>query len=192
MTTWSDLFARSLRDPADAAETVLAVPVERAHLYMGVLLCACIGTLLNWSFVTYLLPAFVPDLPDGAIQPAPPMVNVLISAGGLILFANIVTWVGRAMGGQGELHDMLSLVVWQQIVLLALQAAGYLLMAALPLVSTIYLLIVLFIYVRMVVQFIRVGHRLESSGAAFAVLFVAIVGIVLALSVLATLVGTGL
>ncbi len=189
--TWPGLFVQTVRDPRDAANTILSRSLSRQELYMGVALCAALATLLQNVFAVTLMPLLLAQAPDVPVRMVPPIMSFLVSAGLYVLFANIVTWAGRAMGGQGALEHVLQLTVWQQIVFLSLQAFGFLLIYALPLAAMFYILIVFFIYLRMVLVFIQTAHGLETLGTAFAVLFVAIVGVMVGMVLISTLLGAG-
>ena len=125
------------------------------------------------------------------VRPASPATSFLMSAGSLILFANIVTWAGRALGGQGGLEDMIKLIVWLQLVGLVLQSVGLTLMLILPLVAGLYWLFTVAISIWLVLAFIRAGHRFDGFGPAFAVLVISVVGIVFGLVLVTALVGAG-
>jgi len=187
--TWSSLFVETLRDPGTAAREILGLQLTRQEVYSGVVVCAALGTILNALFILFIVPR-LGMIPEGqTLSLTPPFMNFVISAGSLVLFVNIVTWVGRTLGGEGHLDSLMQLIVWQQLVLIVLQALGFLLMGLVPALGALYVLLVVAVYIRIVLHFIQVGHDLPGLGAAFAVLLVAGVGIVLVLMMIGVLVG---
>lgn len=189
--TWASLLALTVRSPSDAARIVLSVVLDRGQLYGAVVATSALNVLLNYLFLVLVFPLLFPDLPADVLRPNAPVVSFLLTSGSLILFANILAWTGRAMGGQGRVEDMLKLLTWLQLVGFVLQAAGLLLIITLPLLAGFYGILVAGLSLWMVLSFIRVGHGFDGVGTAVAVLFISLIGIILGVSMLASLLGLG-
>lgn len=184
--TWRELFLQTLREPAEAAEIVLSTPVARGTIYMALVA----GSALNAVVTGVSLQIF----PLSAQWPAfvsHPLVYFVMAVAGLLIFAQIVTWAGRTMGGEGEVDDMLKLMIWLQFVRVALQAFGLVLTVLLPLLGGLYSIAMLALTLWIVLHFIKAGHRLSSLGAAALVLLVTMVGLMVGLSLLLALTGLG-
>lgn len=182
--TWKDLFLLTIRAPGEAAQLVLGTHMARRDIYMALIAGAALNAVITGlSLLIFPLPAGWP----GFI--ANPISYFVISAGGLALFAHIVTWSGRAMGGHGEVDDLMKLMVWLQYVRVVLQAGGLALSVAVPVLAGIYSLVVTGISLWIVLHFIQAGHRLAGLGNAAVVLFITFVGLIVSLSLLLAILG---
>lgn len=184
--TWQDLFLQTLREPAAAAVVILDTPLTRGTIYMALVAGAALNAVVTGiSLQIFPLPA---NWPDFASYPLSYFVMV---AGGLLLFVYLLSWAGRALGGEGEVEDLLKLMVWMQFVRVALQVIGLVLTVLLPILGGLYSIAVLALSLWIVLHFIKAGHRLSSLGAAALVLFVTLVGLIVSLSLLLSLSGLG-
>lgn len=181
---WQQLAITSIKEPASAARTLLAMGFNPASLWTLLLLVAVgnsfLFTLSNMAFPT---PSPLPGLFTS------PLVYFAIVAGGLALTALSIVWIGRLMGGKGGLADVLVLVVWLQILRLVVQAVALVLMFVVPVLSALLVLAAGLIGIYMLVHFINQAHRLESLGKAVMVLIGSVLAIVVGLSVILSLVG---
>lgn len=185
---WRDLFLMTLRTPADAAEVILAQDIPRRELYMALVAGAALNTVITG------LTLMISPLPEG--WPSfigNPMTYFVLAVGGLLLFAHLLTWSGRALGGSGGLDEMLKLMIWVQYVRIVLQTVGVVLSIAVPVIAGLYSLVMTALSLWIVLHFISVGHRLAGLGRGAMVLFVTFVGLIVGLSlVLALLGGAGM
>ncbi len=184
--TWRDLFVRTLREPAEAAAVILATPLSRSNIFMALVAGAALNAVITGASLQLFplpqeWPAFISN----------PLSYFALVAGGLLLFAHLLTWSGRAMGGQGEVDDILKLMVWLQFVRIALQVLGLVLTVLLPLLGGLYSLVVAALSIWIVLHFIKAGHRLSSLGAAALILFVTFVGLIVGMSLFLALTGFG-
>lgn len=185
--TWRDLFMTTLRNPAGAAQIVLSTNVSRTDIYLALIAGAALNTVLM-GMTLLLFP--LPEAWPGFISH--PLSYFVIASGGLILFAHLLTWSGRGMGGVGTLDDMLKLMIWLQFVRIALQLVGLVITIALPPLGGLYSLAVTGVSLWIVLNFIQVGHGLETLGKALVVLFITFVGLIVGLSLLLALLGGGM
>lgn len=182
--TWKDLFTLTLRAPAEAAQFILGTYMVRRDIYMALIAGAALNALITGlSLLMFPLPSGWPDFIGNPIS------YFIISAGGLALFAHILTWAGRALGGHGEVDDLLKLMVWLQYVRVALQVVGLGLSMIIPVLAGIYSLIVTGLSLWIVLHFIQAGHRLTGLGNAAVVLFITFIGLIFSLAVLLAILG---
>lgn len=184
--TWGGLFLKSLRSPHDAAEIIVDHPVSARDVYLGVIAGAALNALI-WGGTTVLFP--LPE--EWPAFMSNPVLYFILLAGGLLMFAHLLTWAGRAMGGHGDALAILKLMAWLQIVRVGLQVIGLVLMIALPLLGSIYYIAVSVLSLWILLQFVKVGHDFPSLGRAAVALFFTFVGLVVGLSVVLALLGAG-
>lgn len=184
--TWRDLFLQTLREPSEAAGVILDTQLERGTIYMALIAAAAVNAVVTGvSLQLFPLP---PEWPGFVSNP---LGYFAIVAGGLLLFAHLLTWAGRTMGGVGEIDDLLKLMIWLQFVRVGLQVVGLVLTVLLPILGGIYSLAVAALSIWIVLHFIKAGHRLGSLGAAALVLFITFVGLIVGMSLLLALTGLG-
>ncbi len=183
---WSTLFMTTIRMPDHAAAYIKGLELERAVLWMGILAVSAMGAV--FTGLTVMMLPLPPEFPRLFAQP---FAHFAAGAGGMVLFAHILTWVGRALGGTGSLDDMTKLIIWLQAVRVGLQSFGLLLLVSVPVLGSFYSLITVILSIWILVQFIRVGHSLPGSGTAVVVLIATFVGLIVGTSLLLTLIGVG-
>lgn len=170
-----DLAVLTVTDPADAARRVLALSLPREVLWTGLVLAVILNTLL-YGLSGMLLPAR-DDTP--ALLNLSPAIYLIVLGGGLFLTVHAIHKVGRLMGGQGSLDDVLSLFVWLQFLRVALQAATVVLALVAPVLSLLLVFAASLVVIYIMLHFVDQAHRLQSLaraagvliGAAFAIAF---------------------
>lgn len=184
--TWQSLFVTTLRLPEEAANFILSLQLSRSELWLSVLAAAALNALITGlSIVLMPLPAGWPNLFSN------PLAYFVIVAGGLVLLGHVLTWSGRWIGGSGALDDLVKLMVWLQLVRVVLQAFGLVLVVAAPVLGALYGLATGLLSLWILLNFVKVGHSLESLGSAALVLFATFVGMIIGLSLLLSLIGVG-
>ena len=181
---WYQLAITSVKDPGQAARTLMAMGFEAGALWTALVLVAVANTFL-FTLSNVILPGPSP-LPEFLSHP---WVYFAIVAGGLALTALSIFGTGRLMGGKGSLGDILVLIVWMQFLRVLVQAVALVLMLFLPQLSGLLVLAVALIGVYMLVHFVKEAHRFDTTGRAAFVLVASFLAIVVGLSVLLTLVG---
>ena len=180
---WRDLAITSVKEPASAARTLLAMGFGTGILWNALVLVAVANTFL-YALSQTAMPGPSP-LPPVFSQP---MVYFIIVAGGLALTALSIFWTGRLMGGTGSLADVLVLIVWLQTLRLVVQVAVLVLMFVMPLFSALLVFAAALLGVYILVHFVDQAHRFKSTGKAAVVLIASLLAIVVGLSFLLTLV----
>jgi len=181
---WRELAIISLRDPASAARTLMAMGFQTGMLWNALLLVA-VGNTMLYSLSGVLMPGPTP-LPEIFSMP---LIYFAIVAGGLALTALSIHWVGGIMGGTGTLGDILVLIVWLQFLRLVVQVAVLVGMFVMPLFSALLIFAAALMGVYLLVHFVDQAHHFKSTGKAAVVLILSLVAIVIGLSLVLTLLG---
>lgn len=174
----------SIKDPAAAARLLTSIPVPREALWTGLALVAVLNALL-FALSNVLVPTPTPM--PGML--AVPLVYCALVAGGLVLTIYALFWIGRAMGGQGTLDEMMVVIIWLQALRIVAQIAVLLLLVTIPSLSVLLVFAVSLYGLYMLLHFINQAHQLDSMGRSAAVLIAALLAIVLGLSLLISLFG---
>ena len=181
---WRDLALTSITDPATAARMLLALNLPREALWAGLMLVAVLNTLLfGISNVLMPGPSPLPSMLDS------PSVYFAFVAGGLILVIYAIFWTGRALGGQGTLQGVMILIVWLQGLRVLVQVAAMVLLLVMPLMSGILAFAAAIIGVYIMLHFVNQAHQFDSLGRSAGTLIGAFLGLVVALSVVLSLLG---
>lgn len=178
------LVQTTLRQPREAAEWIIGLGLKRDVLWTGLLLGAALYALVM-QLILYLSEPTV-GIPSFASKP---LVLFVIVAGGLVIYVHALHWVARALGGTGELWDMLSVMVWLQILRAVAQFALLILTLALPALGLLMTIVVGIWGLWIMFHFIAAAGRLPTAGHGIAVVVIAAVGLVLGLSVFLSLIG---
>ncbi len=181
---WSNLVVTSIKDPASAARTLMAMGFDTRVLWDALILAAVGNTAL---FVLSNLFVTGPSPLPGFFEM--PLVYFAVVAGGLVLSILSISWTGRMMGGTGTTANILVLMVWMQILRLAVQLLVMVLLFVAPLLSGLLVLASAVIGVYMLVHFIDQAHGFGSPGKAAVVMIASFLAIAVGLSVVLLLVG---
>ncbi len=179
----TNLVILTLRNPRQAAEQIIGWHLGRDVLWTALALAAAVNTII-FSLSIVLQPT--PEMP--AFFTSPLSMFVLL-AGVLVVTTHGLYWTGRAIGGQGDLGDVLALVVFLQVLRILAQVVIFVVMLVSPGVSLILSLATGIIGLWILVNFIAAAFRFPTLGRAFGTLFIAMAMIVLGLSLLLSFVG---
>lgn len=181
---WWQLAVLSIRDPAQAAVALLAMRPGRDVLWPALLLAAALNTLV-FSLSDILLPA-PPVFPPILHQPLAYFAMITL---GLVGFIQLLTWIGRLLGGQGGFADMMVLLVWLQYLRLLVQAAALVLVLTLPVLSLVVVATATIVGVYILLHFVSKAHGLNSLGRAAITLILTMLAMAFAISILIALLG---
>lgn len=169
MTTsiWGDLAITSLKDPANAAERLMAAGLPRDVLWTALALISVLSTILfAISNLSQTGTIYHPVLTIS------PFFYFLIVAAGMVFSIYALFWAGRFLNGTGSLGDMMVLVVWLHALHLGALYAIFAISLAVPALATMMALVEAFLVIYVMLHFINAGHRLGSLWRAFGVLLV--------------------
>lgn len=179
------LAIETIQSPRTAAQKIISLNLSRDVLWTGLFLVACINSII-YSFSLFLgdtsaLPALFSN----------PILFFTLVAGVLVLTVHGFFWTGRALGGQGDLGDLLVLMVWLQGLRSIAQAVLFVLMLVAPVIGQIFSLGVGILGLWITVNFITEALRLPGLMHGVGVIVLAAVGIVFGLAILISMIGLG-
>lgn len=180
-----DLALETLQSPRTAAQKVMSLGLSRDVLWSGLVLVACINSIV------YSLSLFVSDA--SALPPLlrNPVMFFMLVTGLQVLTVHGFYWGGRALGGSGDLGELLSLMVWLQALQAAANAALFIVLFLSPGIEQLLSLGVGLIGLWITLNFITEAMRLPGLLHAVGVLVLATLGIAFGLIILASMIGLG-
>jgi Yip1 domain len=179
------LARRSVEDPRAGARALLALAVPLPARTAGLLLMAVGSTLLMHAGFL-LLPEAGDPLTTFMLQSPirTAAIQWLILAGSVLLIYRI----GRAWGGHGSLADTLLVVVWLQVIMLAVQLAQLLVLVLAPPLAGIVNLGGMFLFFWLITGFIAELHGFKRRWAVLAGIFIASFGVAILVAIAIALV----
>lgn len=181
------LVRDSLLAPRRAAAWLLGRETPLAQVLQGLALVAALGGLLLG-----LLGGGEAAIPLGAGELVlSPVGYALLLAVVLSLAAVAIALAGRALGGTGTVRQALTVVVWLQVVDLAVQAALTMALLLIPAFAGAVALAGLVVLAWCLVNFVLVLHGFAGLGRTVGSLILALIGLGLGLSVVIEGLGLG-
>lgn len=181
---WIPLAQTTLRDPRAAATQIMGWKLSRDALWTALALVA----VLNTFMVLLVLQINEPAVPLPSYFERPLTLFVLI-AGLMAIYVHAMYWAALSIGGQGELADVLALVIWFQVLRAAAQVCVLVLSLIVPALGMVLSLVIAIWGVWIFLSFIAAAMHLPSVGHALIVLVVAAIGLVLGLGIMVALIG---
>jgi hypothetical protein len=185
---WS-LVRLTLFQPREAAERILALRLPLGVAWMGLALMAVLNTLV-YSLSIQLSPPSDP-MAMGMVGPAfhAPLLFALLLFGALAMTALVLGAVGRWLGGQGGMAELVPLLTWMQVLRLVVQLGVVVLALAMPVLAALAVMVAALWGVYILLGFVAEAHGFEGLGRAAGVVVMSILGLAVGLSVLLSLVG---
>lgn len=182
------LLQRSLLDPAGAARVVIDGRPPRRPLWLALVLVTCLGVLIAAAVDG---PEIV--IPLGAENDLviPPFPYAAILGASLVVTVVALYWTGRALGGTGSFADALAVVVWLEVVAIAVRIVQIVILLILPPLAAVASILGLGILLWCLVNFVNELHGFRSLGRSVLTLVLAAVGIFVGLSLILALIGIG-
>ena len=182
--SWRDLALLTVRDPDQAAQILMAMRLPRDVLWTGLFLVAVLNTLVVVSFS--LVMSTTSEGPGLAVTP---FVSFAVAVASIVAMVYVLHYVGRGLGGDGQLPDMMVLMVWLQGLQVLAQALIAVVSLAVPAVTGFLVLIFVIAGLHISVQFVKKVHGFENAWKAAGVLLASVLALTLVLTVLISLFG---
>lgn len=177
------LAVQSLTAPREVARLLLSMQLGRDVLTTSFALVVVLNAL-----IFSVADQFLSDTPGAGLLGEP---LVFLAMQGLTLLATIVflTWVGGIMGGTARLEDMAVLLIWLQVLRVAVQAALVVILPLAPALGGLIMLLASAAGVWILINFIDEAHGLDNMFKAGLVLIFGIFGMAVALSIVLAFLG---
>lgn len=182
------LLQQSLLDPAGAARALLSERPGRRPLWLALILVTCLGVLIAAAVDGPMI-----VIPIGAEDPLvlTPFPYAVILGASLLVTVVGLYWTGRALGGTGSFADALAIVVWLEVVAIAVRVVQIVVLLLVPPLAWVVSILGLGILLWCLVNFVNELHGYRSLGKAVLTLVLAALGIFLGLSVILAIIGIG-
>lgn len=182
--SFQQLAVLTLRDPRTAGEIVLSWNLSKEALWTAIALVGVIVTILaGISNMVMPLPAPLETIGQS------PFLYLAIAIGGFLATVHAVYWTGRMLGGRGELHEFMVLLLWLQTLRAVAQAVILTALIVAPMLGSFIALFVGVATLWVFVNFINVGLRFDSLWRSVFVLIVGAIAFMVGLSFLLSLLG---
>lgn len=156
------LIGLSFRDPARAAQSLIAQNWPIQARWMALLASVSISAILTWIAATVFSAP-----PDAGVQPVlliqQPMVMAVSQMGAIVLAAGLMAGVGRLFGGTGSFEDALLLTVWIEILLLLVQVVQLGVALVLPGMAGMLGIVAIVLFLWLTVQFTKTLHGFRNA-----------------------------
>ncbi len=183
-STLATLFRLTLQDPRRGFRAVLSLGLPLPVRTTALLLVAVASTIVS-HLGFLMLPAT--DDPLAQFLTASPFRTALMQWFLLAATALLITFVGRARGGTGNLPDALLLVVWLQVPMVAIQIVQLVALVVVPPLAGLISIGGLVLFLWLLTSFIAELHGFASRGAVLAGILITSFAVAFALVVMLTL-----
>lgn len=179
------LAIETVQSPRTAAQKLISLNLSRDVLWSSLVLVACINSMI---FSFSLLFGDTSELPSLFRNP---ILFFTLVTGILILTVHGFYWTGRALGGEGDLGELLVLMVWLQGLRAVAQVILIVLALVAPFIGQIFSLAVGILGLWITVNFITEALRLPGLMHGVGVIVLAAVGIIFGFAILISMIGLG-
>ncbi|MFP4239649.1 MAG: YIP1 family protein [Rhodosalinus sp.] len=181
------LAVDTIRTPREVARRLMDLKLPRDALWTALALVVVLNAAL-YSASNMIAPP--PD--DLAVPIVAPVPFALFLAAGLVGTIYALWYVGRMLGGEGALGDIMVLLVWLQALRLVVQAALLVLVPLSPVLSSLVVLAAAAIGFWILLNFIDVAHGYGNLLKSLGALALSVLAMALGLTFLVTLFGGAL
>lgn len=167
---WSFMIL-TLRQPGVAARSILLRQWPNEAIWTGLFLAVILNALFFGG-----LGLILPDSSELAMfdmSPESPGLSLMVSALRSVLFAAMLTLGGRWLGGTGHFMSILSLLVWDQLLQLALMSVAVVIMLISPQLGNMVFLVIGLVLLFVLLNFVNEAHGFASLWRSFAVVLMA-------------------
>lgn len=182
-------LGRTLTDPAAVAREIVQMNWDRGVLWTALALVAVLNVILL-ALMQLLSP--VPDVLEQQGIVISPFTYTVMVVAFLVLFVFTIQGFGQMLRGTGSFQATLTLMLWFQVVSLALEAVQVVLVLISPFLSGLFGMVSLGVLLWCIVNFIDVLHGFQNKGKAIATLLLALVGMAMGAGLILAFVGVGI
>lgn len=187
---WS-LFRLTLTNPREAGKRVIAKDFPQQGLWIALALVSVLLSLMV-SGLTQLMP-LPADTQGDLMKLSPayhsPLIFALFQWGQSVITVFVLHWVGLIFRGKGRMTEMLTVMIWLQVVSLILAAILFLISLIAPPLGAFLLLLAVFWGLWATISLIDAAHRFDNMFMALLVFGASVVALAIGISVLLGLVG---
>ncbi|WP_176473873.1 Yip1 family protein [Actibacterium ureilyticum] len=176
----------TLRDPRQAARQVLALDLPREVVW----------SLLGLVAVGSLAATLIGDrmLPQGTMAMMPfltraPILGALFLAAAMVILSAVLSRLGQLFGGAGTFDQALRLIVWSQILMLALQLLQTVFIPISPTISALIGLVGFVWFIWLAAAFTAELHAFDGAGKGLVVAVLSVFVTAFALMILMVMLG---
>lgn len=179
------LFVLTLKAPKEAGAQVLALDLPIRGLWLALSLVSVVTSIIFASLMQ-LAPMGEDQFSD-LMRTSPahsaPLVFALLQWARAVVSVLVIYYVGRMMGGIGQLRDVLTVMAWLQAVTFVLMVGLVIMGAILPMLSSLVILAMVIWWVWAIVSLLNVAHGFDSMFKAGGVLIVSLLGVTVGMSI---------
>ena len=185
------LFRMTLTNPRQAGAEVIAMQLPMQSLWIALMLMAVVLSLLVSAL--FQLAPLPPGEMGALIRMSPayqaPLLFAVLNWGQAVISVFVLHWIGRVLGGQGELADMLAVMIWLQVVSVVLAVVLFAVGLILPLVGSLMMLLAFFWGMWATVALVDAANRFDNMMKAAAVCIAAVVALSIGMALFSAVVG---
>lgn len=179
------MVGRSITNPREGAEEVLALGVPRQALWLILAIVVVLSILI--AQVTTLFAGSSNELMNNFLQN--PLVTGFVQMGLLVVMIVAVHLIGRAMGGRGSFEEAMLLMSWLQFIMVCIQALQTVSIIILPPFAGLIGIVALVLFFWLLTNFIAVLHGFGSLAQVFVMVLVSGFAIAFLFSLVLTIMG---
>ena len=182
------LVINTIKDPRQVALKISRITLPPITLWSLVVLVVIISVLLS-ELANWLLPVG-PTQPSLILISSPFLATVVLTVLMAIMIF-LTFFIGKLFGGTGSIESTISIIVWLQTTMIALQVVQLVLIPFLPSLAMILGFLAGILFFWLYVNFILVLHGFTSLGKVFFGVIASMLGVIFLFSLLiGTLIST--
>lgn len=178
-TLWA-LMLLSLRNPREGATAVLATPLPTQALWLVLVLCAILSTILTWILAALI----AMQQPEALSLLSSPVASAAFQFGSSVVFVFAIQYVGALFGGRGVFAESLQITAWLHIILVAFSGAQLVLFPIFSSATVLLQVLAVIAMLYLITGFIQAVHGFRSGGKVFGGIIGCLFGLGVLLSIL--------
>ncbi len=164
-----NLVVMTLVSPAEAARRLMKLRPGREILWLAFFLAVVLNSIVQFGLDYFVWLSG----PDVAQAPGPVLMNLVTSAGAMLLSVASFLFVGRLLGGRATFEDIMVLMIWLQFLQILALLATLVIAMTLPFLMVPMLLATALVSFYITLHFLNEAHQFASLGKAFGLIVLA-------------------